>query len=131
MKQQRLSAASINERRNFERRDVRCSALMRLSETLTFRATVVDLTVSGARVICDPSFALLLDPDSVAFLPFHASLQISIALETPTGTTQVTSTCILKHYDLQPDNTARIGLVFSDLGALGSTLIEGFLATLD
>jgi hypothetical protein len=59
----RLDNASVApERRRWPRFDMSCNGLIRLSDTLTFRCQLRNLSMSAAQVLCDARYALLVHP---------------------------------------------------------------------
>ena len=56
------SASTTQERRRWPRLEMSCNGLVRLSDTLTFRCHLRNLSMSAAQIVCDARYALLVHP---------------------------------------------------------------------
>jgi c-di-GMP-binding flagellar brake protein YcgR len=69
------------DRRDLQRVPIECNALVRLAEYLTFRAQLRNISADAVQVICDPRYALLIQPGGSESTPNGDRLiDISVAL---------------------------------------------------
>lgn len=117
------------ERRAFPRIELSCNGLVRLSDTLTFRCLVRNLSREAAQVVCDARYALLVQPARAAGrFTRHLRLEVSIALPMPGSVAAFTSACVAKYCVPCEGDQMRLGLKFVDLDRASQGLLGDFLA---
>jgi PilZ domain len=120
------------ERRQSERFITHCSALIRLSSTLTFPCRVRNLSMEAAQVACAPRFALLAQPPTATRLRL---IELSIALNVA-GTVRGVTTQAVPLYCIEPENNDAashemlLGVKFLSLDAGAKQSLADYLGAL-
>jgi len=119
------------ERRALPRIEVSCNALIRLSDTLTFRCLLRNVSREAAQVVCDARYALLVQPAGAAGqLTRRRRLETSIALPVAGTVRGFTTFCVAKYCVAVEGDHMILGLKFVDLDRASSALLGHFLASL-
>jgi len=123
-------AAYAGERRAFPRIELSCNGLVRLSDTLTFRCLVRNLSREATQVVCDARYALLVMPAAGAGGRFaqHRRLEVSIALPMAGSVSAFTAACVAKYCVPFEGDQMRLGLKFVDLDRAARGLLGEFIA---
>lgn len=118
------------ERRACSRAAVSCNALVRLSDTLTFRCLVRNLSREAAQIVCDARYALLVQPaaDTVGRFTRHRRLEMSIALPIAGNVSAFTAACVAKYCVPFEGDHMLLGLKFMDLDRASRALLVDFIA---
>ena len=126
-----IPALPGDERRALRRYTVSCNALIRLSDTLTFRCLLRNVSREAAQVVCDARYALLVQPAGAAGrLAGHRRLEISIALPVAGTVRGFTAFCVAKYRAALEGDHMILGLKFVDLDRASSDLIRDYIASL-
>ncbi len=124
--------SSSSERRAYARIAVHCNALVRLSDTLTFRCLVRNLSREAAQVVCDARYALLVQPSAAGSrFALRRGLEISIALPLAGSVCAFTAACVAKYCVPLEGDHMLLGLKFVDLERAARVLLGEFLASHD
>ncbi len=115
-------------RRSQPRLTADCTALMRLSEALTFRCRVRDLSLGGAQAVCAARYALLIEPRLARGFRRMREPEISIALPWAGGARSLASRCALMYRLRDDEDRMRLGLRFLDLDDQAHLLLRHFMA---
>lgn len=120
------------ERRGSSRFKVGCNALVRLSETLTFRCLLRNISMDAAQVVCDARYALLVQSAGAPGQPAsrQRSLEVSIALPASGTVRGFTAHCRPKYCEPLEGDHMILGLQFVDLDRTSSQLLGDFIAVL-
>ena len=117
------------DRRALPRVAVACNALVRLSDTLTFRSEVRNLSREAAQIACDARYALLVQPAGAAGrFTRHRRLELSIALPMTGSVSGFTAYCVAKYCVLFEGDRMLLGLKFVDLDRASRSLLGDFIA---
>lgn len=117
------------ERRAFPRVAVACNGLVRLSDTLTFRCVVRNLSCEAAQIVCDARYALLVQPAGAAGrFTRHRRLEMSIALPVAGNVSAFTAACVAKYCVPVEGDQMLLGLKFVDLDRASRGLLGDFIA---
>jgi hypothetical protein len=122
------AAASGSERRARHRIPAECNALVRLSDALTFRCTLRNVSAEAAQVVCDARYALLLRSAEGLPQPGPQPLEISIALPLNGTVRGFTAFCVARYRAPLGDDRMLLGLQFRDLERSARALLDDFLA---
>jgi len=121
--------SSSTERRAHARIAVHCNALVRLSDTLTFRCLVRNLSCEAAQIVCDARYALLVQPSTtLSRLAVRRSLDISIAPPLAGSMRALTAACVAKYCVPVEGDHMLLGLKFVDLDRAARSLLGEFIA---
>ncbi|MGE3771618.1 MAG: PilZ domain-containing protein [Gammaproteobacteria bacterium] len=117
------------EHRAYPRLTVSCNALVRLSDTLTFRCLVRNLSREAAQIVCDARYALLVQPaGTTGRHARHRRLEISIALPLAGSVSAFTAACVAKYCVPFEGDHMLLGLKFVDLDRASRAQLGEFLA---
>jgi hypothetical protein len=107
---------SAQERRVTPRYEIACSTLLRLTERLTFRCTLRNISLGAVQVECDPRYALLIHPKGAGVLPSPNRLvDVSIALPQPGLVRGFMARCRVKYCTQAPNRNMLLGLEFVEV----------------
>lgn len=123
------SFAGRTERRDCPRISVSYNALVRWSDTLTFRCFVRNLSRDAAQIVCDVRYALLVQP--IIAQRHHArrrGLEVSIALPLAGGVSAFTTMCVAKYCAPFEGDHMVLGLKFVDLDRASRERLGDFIA---
>ncbi|HMM76735.1 MAG TPA: PilZ domain-containing protein [Gammaproteobacteria bacterium] len=124
-----LTDTNSAERRAYPRIGASCNALLRLSDTLTFRCLVRNLSREAAQVVCDARYALLVQPaGTMGRRARHRGLEISIALPLAGSVSAFTAACVAKYCAPFEGDHMVLGLKFVDLDRASRAQLGEFLA---
>ncbi len=106
-------SGSDAERRDLERIPLECNALVRLAETLTFRARLRNISADAVQVVCEKRYALLIHPGGADSMPNPSRLiDISIALPERGEIGDFKASCRVKYCAGSDDGYMALGLQF-------------------
>ena len=101
------------EQRDLRRIPIECNALVRLAETLTFRARLRNISADAAQVICDPRYALLIHPGGADAAPDENRLiDIAVALPEFEDVGEFKARCRVKYCVQYDEERMALGLQF-------------------
>ena len=117
------------DRRDLERVPIECNALVRLAEYLTFRATLRNISADAVQVVCDPRYALLIQPGGGDSIPDENRLiDISVALPEYGETGDFKARCRVKYcVDAKDDDRMVLGLQFVTMDFLSVQHLDRFM----
>lgn len=118
------------ERRDRQRFRVQCTALVRLSPTLTFRVQLRNLSLRAAQVVCEPCYALLVQIDPAAVRAKPQPLEISIALPGAGTTLGFTTACRALYREQLSEQQMLLGLSFEPSLRSSQQVLSEYLAAL-
>ena len=124
-----LTPAPIIERRAQRRLEAACNALIRLSDTLTFRCLLRNISLDAAQIVCDARYALLVQSGTdhgIGLRPRH--MEISIALPVDGTVRGFTAFCSARYCEPFEGDHMVLGLQFSDLDLPARGLLRDVLA---
>jgi len=117
------------ERRAQRRLEAACNALVRLSDTLTFRCLLRNISMDAAQIVCDARYALLVQSgaagDGVAR---PRNMEISIALPLDGTVRGFTAFCAARYCEPFVGDHMILGVQFIDLDLPARGLLRDFLA---
>lgn len=126
-----VASAAIAERRAYPRVEVACNALVRLSDTLTFRCMLRNVSLEAAQIVCDARYALLVQPAGApGRLTRQRRLEVSIALPVAGTVRGFTAFCVAKYCVPFEGDHMLLGLKFVDLDRASAGLLGDFIASL-
>lgn len=126
-----VAAIVAVERRALPRVAVACNALVRLSDTLTFRCMLRNVSLEAAQIVCDARYALLVQPaGAAARLTRQRRLEVSIALPVAGTVRGFTAFCVAKYCVPFEGDHMLLGLKFVDLERASASLLGDFIASL-
>ena len=111
----RVGGDNTVERRDLERVPIECNALLRLAEYLTFRAQLRNISADAVQVVCDPRYALLIQPGGEDATPDDSRMiDISVALPEYDEAGDFKARCRVKYCvdDAEDDDRMVLGLQF-------------------
>ncbi len=124
-----LTPAPIVERRAQRRLEATCNALIRLSDTLTFRCLLRNISLDAAQIVCNARYALLVQSGTAhATGPRPRNMEISIALPVDGTVRGFTAFCTARYCEPFEGDHMVLGLQFIDLDLPGRGLLRDFLA---
>ena len=101
------------DRRDLCRIPFECSALLRLAESLTFRARLRNISADAVQVICEPRYALLIHPGGTSKTPTPERLiDISVALFEYADSEDFKARCRVKYCVEHDAERIALGLQF-------------------
>ena len=124
MRKPNLEAIASPDRRADVRVPTDCTALVRLSEALTFPCRVLDISLGGAQVRCDSRYALLMEPRG----PRTREPEISVALPGAGGARSLVAHCALLRRAPSAEHQMLLGLRFARLDRAAGQLLRHFIA---
>jgi len=120
--------APLIERRARRRLDAACNALIRLSDTLTFRCLLRNISLDAAQIVCDARYALLVQSGAAHAAggrPRHVEISIALPIE---GTVRgFTAFCMARYCEPFEGDHMVLGLQFIDLDLPARGLLRDFL----
>ncbi|MBI4696092.1 MAG: PilZ domain-containing protein [Gammaproteobacteria bacterium] len=122
---------TMSERRLAPRYDLACSTLLRLTERLTFRCTLRNISLAAVQVECDPRYALLIHPMGADIAPSpNRLLDVSIALPQPGLVRGFQARCRVKYCTQARNRNMLLGLEFVEVDEAAYVQLERFIETL-
>ncbi len=120
-----MTLAPTVERRARHRLEAACNALIRLSDTLTFRCMLRNISLDAAQIVCDARYALLVrsGPGSRS-----RNMEISIALPVDGTVRSFTAFCSARYCEPLEGDHMVLGLQFIDIDLPARGLLRDFLA---
>jgi hypothetical protein len=120
-----MTLAPTVERRARHRLEAACNALIRLSDTLTFRCMLRNISLDAAQIVCDARYALLVQsgPGSRS-----RNMEISIALPVDGTVRSFTAFCSARYCEPFEGDHMVLGLQFVDIDLPARGLLRDFLA---
>jgi len=116
------------ERRAQRRLEAACNALIRLSDTLTFRCLLRNISLDAAQIVCDARYALLVQSGTdhgSGSRPRHVEISIALPID---GTVRgFTAFCIARYCEPFEGDHMVLGLQFIDLDLPARGLLRDFL----
>lgn len=123
-------AADAAERRWVLRTPAECNALLRLSENLTFRCTLRNISQDAVQVVCDTRYALLIHPRGAEAKPdANRLVDISIALPDEGEVRGLKARCRVKYCVPLHSDTMALGLQFVGLDAASVHLLDDYIGS--
>lgn len=126
-----MSPAPMPERRARYRLAASCNALVRLSDTLTFRCTLRNISAVAAQVVCDARYALLVESGADHPQQQSRPLEISIALPIDGTVRGFTAFCVARYCAPFEGHRMVLGLQFVDIDRPARGVLEDFIALRD
>lgn len=116
------------DRRAMHRLPAACNALVRLSDTLTFRCMLRNISTAAAQVVCDARYALLIQAPDDGRQSANRSLEISIALSVDGRVRGFTAFCAARYCVPFEEHRMMLGLQFVEIDRLARGLLDDYLA---
>ncbi len=126
----RVGSDHTVERRDLDRVPIECNALLRLAEYLTFRAQLRNISADAVQVVCDPRYALLIQPGGENSSPDDSRLiDISVALPEYDETGDFKARCRVKYCvdGAEDDDRMVLGLQFVTMDFLSVQHLDRFM----
>ena len=122
-----VTHAPSMERRAQRRLEAACNALIRLSDTLTFRCLLRNISFEAAQIVCDARYVLLVQsgPGSRSR---SRNMEISIALPVDGTVRSFTAFCSARYCEPLEGDHMVLGLQFVDIDLPARGLLRDFLA---
>lgn len=124
---QHMTRVPAVERRSQRRLEAACNALIRLSDTLTFRCLLRNISLDAAQIVCDARYALLVQSGTGPG-PRARNMEISIALPVDGTVRGFTAFCVARYCEPLEGDHMVLGLQFLDLDLPARGLLRDFLA---
>lgn len=124
-----LTPAPSVERRAQRRLEAACNALIRLSDTLTFRCLLRNISLDAAQIVCNARYALLVQSGTDQGAGSRPrNMEISIALPVDGTVRGFTAFCMARYCEPFEGDHMVLGLQFIDLDLPARGLLRDFLA---
>ncbi|MFT4563885.1 MAG: c-di-GMP-binding flagellar brake protein YcgR [Gammaproteobacteria bacterium] len=118
------------DRRDLRRIPFECNTLLRLEESLTFRARLRNISADAVQIICEPRYALLIHPGGTSVRPAADRLiDISVALFEYTDAEDFKATCRVKYCVDHDAERMALGLQFVKMDFRSVQHLDRFVET--
>jgi c-di-GMP-binding flagellar brake protein YcgR len=118
------------DRRDLRRIPFECNALLRLEESITFRARLRNISADAIQVICEPRYALLIHPGGTSSKPASDRLvDISVALFEYADAEDFKASCRAKYCVTHDAKRMALGLQFVKMDFRSVQHLDRFMET--
>lgn len=126
----RHEGSAERDRRDLRRIPFECNALLRLAESLTFRARLRNISADAVQVICEPRYALLIHPGGTSSTPASDRLiDISVALFEYADAEDFKASCRVKYCVEHDAGRMALGLQFVKMDFRSVQHLDRFVET--